>query len=190
MAKCIIDIFKNFELPLWNPYNFAGSPLLADIQAGSLYLVNILIGLIVPSSLLAFNISTFLHFSMAGIFTFLLVRKYGLSSISSFVSGMVFMFGGFLLIRKSHSQMLYSAVWLPLILFFIEKYRETKKIKYIIFSSFAVTIQFFAGNTQIFSYSLIIIFFYIIFLFLKKDNGETYRGKTYILNCFWIYHIY
>ena len=186
----IIDIFKNFEFPLWNLYNFSGSPLLADIQAGSLYLVNIVIGLIVPSSLLAFNISTFLHFSLAGIFTFLLVRKYGLSRISSFVSGMVFMFGGFLVIRKSHSQMLYSAIWLPLILFFIEKYRETKKIKYIILSSFAATIQFFAGNTQIFSYSLIIIFFYIIFLFLKKDNGETFRGKIYILNCFWVFLIF
>lgn len=186
----LIQSFKNLEFPLWNPYNFSGMPLFADIQVGGLYLLNIVIGLIFPSSLLAFNFSTFLHYSLAGIFTFYLAKEYKLSKISSFVAGMIFMFGGFMIIRKSHSQMLYAAIWLPLILFLIERYRETKKIKYIIFSSFALTIQFFAGNTQLFFYSSIVVFFYIIFLFLKSDASENYKQRLYIFNCLWIFLLF
>ena len=37
-----ISIEKKLELPLWNPYNFAGTPLLANFQSGSFYIFNII----------------------------------------------------------------------------------------------------------------------------------------------------
>src|SRR3990172_1186002 len=37
-----ISAEKKLELPLWNPYNFAGTPLLANFQSGSFYIFNIL----------------------------------------------------------------------------------------------------------------------------------------------------
>lgn len=40
--KLVIDSFKEGKLPLWNPYNFSGMPLLANIQAGAWYPLNIL----------------------------------------------------------------------------------------------------------------------------------------------------
>ncbi len=186
----IIQSLKNLEFPLWNPHNFSGMPLFADIQGGVLYLPNIIIGLFFPSILVAFNISTFLHYSLAGIFTFLFVREYKISRIASFAAGLIFMFCGFMVIRKSHSQMLYTCVWLPLILLFIERYKNTKKARFILFGSLVTALQFFAGSPQIFLYSSIIVLLYILFLFLTPENKENIRQRLYILNCFWIFFIF
>src|SRR3989344_5254655 len=40
--KQVIDSFKKNELPLWNPYNFSGTPLLANFQSGAFYPFNLL----------------------------------------------------------------------------------------------------------------------------------------------------
>ncbi|HSA84321.1 MAG TPA: hypothetical protein VLF20_05575, partial [Patescibacteria group bacterium] len=36
-----IDSLKSGQLPLWNPYNFAGTPLLANMQSAVFYPLNI-----------------------------------------------------------------------------------------------------------------------------------------------------
>jgi len=36
-----VRMFKNLELPLWNPYNFSGNPHIASLQSGSFYPFNI-----------------------------------------------------------------------------------------------------------------------------------------------------
>src|SRR5688572_24739362 len=36
-----IDLIKQGELPLWNPYYLSGTPLLANLQAASLYPLNL-----------------------------------------------------------------------------------------------------------------------------------------------------
>ena len=38
--------------------------------------------------------------------------------------------------------------------------------------------------------ALSLCFFYIIFLFIKKDNGKTYRENKYLLNYFWVFLIF
>ena len=45
-----VNIEKNFELPLWNPYNFTGTPLLANHQSAPFYPLNFLFFLL-PFSL-------------------------------------------------------------------------------------------------------------------------------------------
>ena len=37
-----IDYLKIGQLPLWNPYTFSGSPLLANFQSGAFYPLNII----------------------------------------------------------------------------------------------------------------------------------------------------
>src|SRR5438874_2092169 len=38
----VIEAEKKLNLPLWNPYNFSGTPLLANFQSGTFYPFNIL----------------------------------------------------------------------------------------------------------------------------------------------------
>ena len=61
-----INIEKNWELPIWNPYNFSGTPLLANFQSAVFYPLNILF-FILPFS---FSWSLFILLApiLAGIF--------------------------------------------------------------------------------------------------------------------------
>ena len=38
----VIEAEKNFKIPTWNPYNFSGTPLLANFQSGAFYPLNLL----------------------------------------------------------------------------------------------------------------------------------------------------
>src|SRR3989344_9524853 len=40
--KLVISAQKKLEFPLWNPYNFTGTPLLANFQSAPFYPLNIL----------------------------------------------------------------------------------------------------------------------------------------------------
>ena len=97
----LIKNLKNLTLPLWNPLNFNGFPFISNTIAGIFYLPNIILGLIF-STLISYNLSLFLHYSLCGIFTYLLVKEYGISRIASFSSGLIFMFSGFMVIKQSY----------------------------------------------------------------------------------------
>lgn len=186
----LINSYKNFEIPLWNPYNFNGVPFFADAAANSLNFINIILGLILPN-LIAYNLSIFFNYSLAGIFTYFFIRQYNLSRISAFTSGLMFMFSGFMVIRRGHPNFIFSVVWLPLILFLLEKYIKTRNKKYIIFGSIVLAIQFFSGYAQIFLYSSSVVFLYIIFSFFKvkkfKELKSGLRDNLYILNLLLIF---
>src|SRR5437016_1573484 len=40
--KLTIELEKKIQLPLWNPYIFSGTPLLANFQSGAFYPLNII----------------------------------------------------------------------------------------------------------------------------------------------------
>ena len=186
----LINSYKNFNIPLWNPYNFNGVPFFADTAANPLNFINIILGLIFPN-LVAYNLSLSVNYSLAGIFTYFFVRQYNLSRISSFTSGLMFMFSGFMIISRGFPNFIFSATWLPLILYLLEKYIKIRNKKYIIFGSIVLAIQFFSGYAQIFLYTSTIVFLYIIFSFFKVKNYKELksglRNNLYILNYFLIF---
>ena len=76
-----IESLKQGRLPLWNPYNFSGSPLLANFQSSALYPFGILYLLI--SEIDAWTILIILQPLLAVLFTYLLSRKIGVGEFGS-----------------------------------------------------------------------------------------------------------
>src|SRR3989304_1539528 len=70
-----VDARRAGEFPLWNPYFYSGPPLFATLQPGVLYPVNVLL-LLLPFAV-AFNWTIIVHFMLAGVFTFFLLREMG-----------------------------------------------------------------------------------------------------------------
>src|SRR5579859_2481553 len=64
-----VSFEKSGEFPLWNPYNFAGTPLLANFQTAAFYPLNILL-FIFPFSF-GWSMLILLEQLLAGIFLFL-----------------------------------------------------------------------------------------------------------------------
>ncbi|MCS7001251.1 MAG: YfhO family protein, partial [Dehalococcoidia bacterium] len=69
----------------------------------------------------AFIWNIVLHFVFAGVFTYCLVRALGLTRLAGVLGGVSFMLSGFLVAKIHHQNLLNSAVWLPLILCFLER---------------------------------------------------------------------
>ncbi|GIW08539.1 MAG: hypothetical protein KatS3mg060_3344 [Dehalococcoidia bacterium] len=111
---------KQFELPLWSPEIFGGFPIFADGETGMFYPPVFLLAFFLPAGQ-AFIWNVVVHFFFAGVFTYCFCRALGLTRLASVFGGVTFMFSGFLVAQIHHQNLLDSAVWLPLILCFIER---------------------------------------------------------------------
>lgn len=101
---------RSGELPLWNPYLFAGMPLLANIQAGALYPPNWLFAVFPPRAAMNLMVITTYHIALAG--AYLYARRIRLTRVGSMIAAVVFAFGGFMVAHLGHTNMIATAAWL------------------------------------------------------------------------------
>ncbi len=113
------------RLPLWNPYTYAGSPFWADIQSAVFYPFSLLTLLLSGPwgfSLFALEVEAVFHFWLAGVFTYLFVRRLTDHRAAALLSAIAFAFGGYLTGYPSQQlAVLEVDVWLPLLLFFTDR---------------------------------------------------------------------
>lgn len=168
------------HLPLWDEYSFVGFPLLADPQNSALYPFGIIFFLVFMP-ILAFNLMTIVHHSLAGLFTYLYARAIRLRRLAAMFAGIAFMFCGFLVAHRRHSSEHESAVWFPLVLFFLEKWRRSSHPGYLAGGAAAYALQFLAGYPQVSIYSTLVFLFYILWFALKHKAIMRSLGKGLIL---------
>jgi hypothetical protein len=113
------------RLPLWNPYTYAGSPFWADIQSAVFYPFSLLTLLLSGPwgfSLFALEVEAVLHFWLAGVFSYLFVRRLTGHRAAALLSAIAFTFGGYLTGYPSQQlAVLEVDVWLPLLLYFADR---------------------------------------------------------------------
>ncbi len=167
----VTEMERKFTLPLWNPYNFAGTPLLANFQSASFYPLNILFFLLPTSA--SWTILILSQPLLAGIFMFLFLNNLKLRKEASFLGAVSFSFCGFFIAWLEWGNVVSTSLWLPLVLFSIDKIIEKNKerkttlnLKSIGWPAvllFSLLSSFFAGHLQIFFYILILASFYLGF---------------------------
>lgn len=162
-----IDIFKSVDVPLWNPYAFSGTPLLANLQSSVFYPLNILFFFF--SYPIAWNIYILLQPFLAFIFMYFFIRSLKLSKYAAVFTGIAFGFIGYMAIWFEWGVIGHTAVWLPLGLFGINKYLENKQSIFLLISSFALTFSFFGGHAQTAVYVILICFIYYVSLSLSRN---------------------
>ena len=111
---------QNGQLPLWNPYIYAGHPFLADIQAAVFYplsLLTILLTAVKGFSYRALELEAIGHFFLAALFTYLLARRLTRCRVGGLAAAIAFAFSGYLTSYPPlQLAILETQVWLPLIL--------------------------------------------------------------------------
>jgi len=108
--------------PLWDPYLWAGQPLLGQSITGGAYPLNWLLFLLPFQDGVVSMVSlqwyfVIIHF-MAAAFCYLLCRDLGRSRVASLAAGLVFALGGFIG-TTGWPVMLNGAVWIPLVFLFL-----------------------------------------------------------------------
>lgn len=161
-----IESFKNLEWPLWNPYSFTGTPLLATYHSASLYPLNVI--LLFPKyfgwGLFIFSQTVIAAFNM---YLFLSLRTN--SNLARLTGSVIFAFGGLMTTWVELGTAVHTMAWLPLILFGIEKFLKTLKTRYLFLEIISFTFLILAGNAQITTFSFTIIIFYSFILNLGKN---------------------
>jgi hypothetical protein len=163
-----IDFIKNFQIPLWNPYAFSGTPQLANYQSAVLSPFNLLF-FILPF-INAWSLLVLLQPLLAGLFTYLFLKTLKISKEGSVIGAVAFMFCGFITTWMAYATLGFAILFLPLALFAIEKYFQTKNLKFLILFSFSIPLSFFSGHFQISAYFIIFTVFYIVYKYLSTKD--------------------
>lgn len=170
-----IELEKKGQLPLWNPYSFAGSPLLANFQSGAFYPINIVF-FVLPFSV-AWGFFILLQPLLALIFLFLYLDNLKLDKRASILGALSFAFGGFSISWLEWGNVFHTALWLPLILLSIDKIlflkNNSKFNIWWIVLLLSLLCSFFAGHLQLFFYTLLFSFVYFVARVYKLKNKKN-----------------
>lgn len=150
---------QNGHFYLWNPYLCNGEPFLANIQAAVFYPLKIFFYLF--PFVWAFKAYLLVHFSLAGLFLFLLLKQYKYDTWACFLGALVFTFSGFMLVQIEFFSVLASLLWFSLAWVVLEKALSSRGIFYWVICSLVLALQFYGGYTFLFYYTNLLIILYV-----------------------------
>lgn len=184
MKAFACKLLNSLKFPLWNPYWFMGHPGLAEGQTGFFYPINLVLFPFLPTYI-AYNISTIIHYILAGIFTYLFARKLNLQKQPSLLAAITFTFSGFSVTQTFHIWANQSMVWLPLLFLLVEKIynrQSSGKVNYVwpIILGLILGMQFLIGAYQIqIANSIAVMAYYFLqaFQFVKCVSGTSIRNR-------------
>lgn len=155
-----------FSVPLWNPYRFSGMPHAATPGNASFYPFHLICTILPIAQAINWDIA--FHLFLSGVFTYYLLKNYGLSLASCTVGGIVYAFSApqIMHIYAGHLIANASMPWAPLLFLCLDKLVRGNSLKYGIFLSIAIAFQLLAGYTQYLFYSMIMLSLYLFFLLI------------------------
>jgi O-antigen/teichoic acid export membrane protein len=165
----IVQSIANRELPLWNPYLFAGAPFLAAGQHSALYPLSIVF-YILPL-IKAYGLFTVLQLWLAGLFMYVFGRSLRMGPFPALIAGIVYQLSAFFLVSVVFTMIIAAAAWLPLLLAIIEimvRKQEEKgagpfvPIIYVVLGAVALGVHILAGHPEILVYTLMVMALYAL----------------------------
>ncbi len=155
-----LDMLKQKKLPLWNPYNFSGSPLLANFQSATLYPLNIFFAF--TSQIQGWSILVAFQPLLAAIATYFFARSVGVGILGSILSGISFGFSGFMAVWLEYNTVGQVIAWLPLILLSIEALKKKLQTRWVMVFCLSITSALLAGHPQVFGYMYLFSLLYLV----------------------------
>jgi hypothetical protein len=146
IAYHVQQSYRAGEVPLWNPYNLAGMPFLAQWNTLALYppsLIYILLPL--PWSLNLFNL---LHLYLGGLGMFCLARRWTNDGRAAGVAGIGYAFGGLMVSCLMWPNNIAALGWLPTVLLAGERAAQAGG-RFCVTAALVMALQFLAGAPEI-----------------------------------------
>lgn len=179
--KLTIETWRNGQIPLWNPYSFSGTPHLANYQTAVLSPFNLLF--FVFPEMDAWSLLVLLQPLLAGLFMYLFLVSLNRSPKASILGSLAFMFCGFMVVWMAYATLGYAMLWLPLILFFVNRFFQQSSWRYLLGVSLGLAVSFFSGHFQISLYLAAVVFLYILFEAIGRKSWLKggYLGLFFVL---------
>lgn len=161
------------KLPAWNPYLQTGTFPFKDIGFQSLYLPAVAMMAIFPNPF-GYNLLILAHYALAGMFTFLFLRKFGLAAPPAFLGGLAFMFCGFASAHLAHYMIIVTMAYLPILLYAIETYLQSRRFLHLALAALAFGLNLLGDYPAVSLYIGMVAFPYLWF---RALSGTEFRGE-------------
>lgn len=172
LRKLTIEQLLRGQWPLWNPYNFSGTIHLATYQSAVFHPLSFLF-LIFPQIDAWSAIIIFQPF-LSCVFMYLFLREINFSKKASIFGAITFSFSGYLIVWWQESFMsVYSGIFLPLILFSIEKIYKKLSAWYFYLLTLSLAFSILSGWFQMTFYVWFFSVAWVIFRYVTGSKKQS-----------------
>lgn len=186
--RLLLQALHQRELPLWDPYIFAGHPFLANGQHSGLYPLS-LVFYILPLWR-AYGVFTWLQLGLAGVWMYLFARTLGAGRLGSLIAGITYPFSGFMVVSVVHPMIVAGASWLPFILAMVERVVRQRpalggrpaSLPWAVLGALGLGCQMLAGHAENTYFVLLVTGAYIVW----RVAGQRGRGGGRLRLLLWL----
>ncbi|KKU92446.1 MAG: hypothetical protein UY21_C0001G0069 [Microgenomates group bacterium GW2011_GWA1_48_10] len=157
----LVNAVKNGTWPLWNPYNFSGTPLLANLQSSVFFPANVVF-LFLPRLVSWISLVIFLPLIFS-IFCYLFLRSLNISRLASLLGAIILSNISYLLVWSEQLVFIQSVLFLPLSLLLINYYSVSKKPLLLLLLPLTLSFAVFGGHIQTVVYVCVVVTLYALF---------------------------
>src|SRR5581483_10499684 len=165
------DQYRDLKLPLWNSNYGGGGPFIAGGMTPAMNLIEAPV--FIFGSPLSWDFYLVGRFLLTGFFLYLFARALGLGNPGSLVASVGFMFNGMFMMYTNNNY-LDVYLYLPLLLFAIEKTIQTMKPRYVLLQAGATMLVLVGGVPEGSFIALLLAGFYSVY----RLGSATYEERS------------
>ncbi|MGH7566727.1 MAG: hypothetical protein ACREK2_07850, partial [Gemmatimonadota bacterium] len=176
-AFAVQEVLAGRGLPQWNPYVYGGLPYLSILPYPVYY----------PTSALYFVLELHraigwafvLHFLLAGVLGYALAREFGLRPGAAAVTGVSYMFTGYLVSHLYAGQdgRMFAMTWTPAVFLFAERAVSRRRAHWFLWMAGVVALQVFTPHVQMMYFAAMAVGAYVLFR-LHQVRAEMKEWRT------------
>jgi hypothetical protein len=141
----VVEALRNFQLPLWNPYEALGVPLFAQMIHGVLHPISVIGAVVFPQA--GMDVFILIYITLAALGSALLARILGSSFGAAAIAGFGYGLSGYVLGMGSIIQYLCAAASAPWAIIGLRMAGEGRRFG-IVAAALAAAVLYFAGDPQ------------------------------------------
>jgi hypothetical protein len=171
--------FAQGRIPLWNPYNGMGAPLLANYQSALLYPPHLLYFLFPGPQMMGFL--GMLHLAWAGYGMWRLTGRFKCPPLGRGIAALAYPLSTMLVARFGTIPMVDAAAWLPWLMLAVDALLDGATLARILALAAVLTMQLLAGHAQWTFYSFVLAGSYSLWKLLRYRRDYPLRRSAGIL---------
>jgi len=179
-------VLTHWSVPQWDPYIFGGMPFVDAFHGDLFYPFTFLKFFGSLFRMLSYNL--LVHIFFAGVFAYLCARQFKLSKLASLLSGIAYMFAGYLLSLMApwHDGKIFVTTLFPLTILFIERGFEKKPFLNFSLLGLIIGLIILTPHPQMAYFTLWANALYIVFKLImlyrdKKSLGQVIKPSALAL---------
>lgn len=193
--RFIVESLEQGQIPLWNPYTFAGEPFLANGQHSALYPFSLIFYALRMPLWLAYGWFTVSQLWLAGVWMYLLARVLDLRRASAVVAAVTYQLSAFFVFSIVFSMIIAAAAWLPFILAMTELVirqhpalgRRPARAPWAVLGALGLGIAMLAGHPEmIYPYTLFVVGIFAVWRLGANAGFRIVNLKFQASNVAWL----